>query len=152
MMRARWAHWCLQSASFVLALCFAARAVAQTVAATPAPAPTSTESLTISTALNVLGLFVMVLIGRWSWNQDKAIQRAQDTADQAQKDITALRLELAQRHLPKAETAAAMEAALKPIQNELHSMRSEMSEMRKQAGATSTQIINALVGRAAVDG
>jgi len=148
MMRRLWGHWCLQSAAFVAGVLFAVNAVAQAV---PVTAPATAESVTINTALNVLGLFVMALIGRWSWNQDRAIQRAQDTADKAQTDIAALRLQLAERHQPKVETAAAMEAALKPIQAELHSMRSEMHEMRKQALATSTQIITALVGHSASD-
>lgn len=141
-MKQRVAHWILQSAVAAAGIAMAACALAQAVS--PAPAA---EAITINTALNVLGLFCVALIGRWSWNQDSAIARAQHTADTAVAEANALRLLLAERHLPKVEAAAAMEAALKPIQTELHHMRSEMAAMRSQATATSAQIIQALVGR-----
>ena len=132
----RWGLWFVQSAAVAMGALFASRIVAaQAATATPSDAV-----LTINSVVPYVGLLVTALIGRWSWAIDKATERAQQTADRALQENVDLRLRIAEQHLPKAETAAAMEAALRPINAELQTLRAQMSRL-------STQIIRALLER-----
>lgn len=70
-------HWLIQSIAFA----FGVFGVATTVMA-QATAPT-VLSLNADSMIGILSTVIGSLVAKWSWNQEKRIERAQATADSA---------------------------------------------------------------------
>lgn len=96
--RTLWAHWTVQALCFVIGIAGIVQVVSAQVAAPAAP------SLDVSTVLGSAGAIISVLVAKWSANQEKAILKAQQTADKA--------LETAQEAKHRVDTHIAIQKAV----------------------------------------
>jgi len=115
-----WARWLVQAQ--VLSLPIVGIAYAAT---------DEQQVLSASAIIGCLSMVIAALLGLWSRSQDKSIDRAQKTADDALAAFEQLERTLLTHYRPQLEFARTIEAMLTPLRDDIARMRQDVKHVER---------------------